>query len=189
MKDLAGNPACDLVIAGELERSGIEVLPCETGLFGVPSQLFGRLGPIEFWRASLYWVAHGPLPLAVALDLYEDPLARRTLYVHGHGEGPPPQAPWVAWYTSDGARIRSTEQEAWYRRERARRPGAFGNAAIVFHDDPKSLGASPFIDLYHIDSEIGLQLFADAIRRHGLAQASRPPGWDNHHNHHQATTS
>ena len=74
MRNLASNKDCDVFIAEELRRAKIDAYPCETNPGEVPSRLVGRLGPVEFWRASTYWVVEGPVPVTLATELYEDPI-------------------------------------------------------------------------------------------------------------------
>lgn len=123
MRNLAGDMECDRWIAEELRRSRIPVEPYDGIPSEVPSRLIGRLGKIEFRRAWVYWVATGPVPIALARELYEDPVGRTDIRVRGHCGCPPPAAPWTM--VIDGAE---------------------------------------YVGSYHIDSEVGLRLFADAIR-------------------------
>lgn len=39
---------------------------------------------------------------------------------------------------------------------------------VVFAEDRAAAGQA-FVECYHIDTEVGLRLFADTLRRHGLA--------------------
>lgn len=38
----------------------------------------------------------------------------------------------------------------------------------LFSDEPEKLGAQKYVTNYHIDTEIGLRLFADTIKKYGL---------------------
>src|SRR3954471_6442811 len=105
MKNLAGDPDCDRTIVQELERAGLELVRLDQVGSELPSRLRGRLGPIEFTRGWVYWIAEGPVPLLTALDLYAHPIARRDVRVQGQGIGPAPESPWLQWYTPDGARV------------------------------------------------------------------------------------
>ena len=136
----------------------------------VPSRLVGRLGPVEFWRASTYWVVEGPVPVTLATELYEDPIGST-----GTAAAPPPSSSWVRWYLANGTRVLPTQGQVQYESLHRSRPDFLPFA--VFHDDPKSLGASGFVESYNVDTEIGLRLLSDAIRRHGLHETARPPWW------------
>jgi hypothetical protein len=182
MKNIAGDRDCDRSIAGELERARIDVVLLETASGEVVSKRRGRLGPIALSRGWVYWVAAGPVPLAVAQALYTDPICRLDVRVDGQYDGPPPEAPWVSWYTPDGARVYPVDQQAEYQWGREKWPHIFEHRPpIAFHDDPMSINASGHVDLYHIDSEIGLRAFARTLRKHGIDQRVRPPWWDLHH--------
>jgi hypothetical protein len=123
VRNLAGNPECDLWIAEELRRAMIPAEACEPDRCEVPSLLIGRLGAITFRRAWTYWVATGPVPIDIAHRLYEDPIGRTDIRVDGHCGCPAPVHPWTE--IVDG-------QEC--------------------------------VTSYHIDSEAGLRIFADAVR-------------------------
>jgi hypothetical protein len=49
---------------------------------------------------------------------------------------------------------------------------------IVFHDRPTELGATAYIDTYHIDGDDALALFESVLRQHGVEQTVRPTWWD-----------
>lgn len=182
MRNMAGDRDCDRSIAAELERAGIDVVHLETASGEVASSVRGQLGPIALSRGWICWVAAGPVPLAVAQSLYTDPICRRDVRVDGQYDGPPPETPWVSWYTPDGARVYPVEQQAEHQWGRERWPHMFDRRPpIVFHDEPTAIGASGYVDLYHIDSEDGLRAFARTLRNHGIGQCIRPAWWDWHH--------
>jgi hypothetical protein len=131
MMNLAGLPNPDPVIERELTRCRIEVVRGETSKGEVATSLTGRLGPFTFRRAWYYWIVSGRVPLAVADELYADPVGVTDVRVGGDCGCPDPRD-----YT------------------------------MRFVDDVTQGHGS--IETYHIDSEVGLRLFADAIRRHGL---------------------
>lgn len=106
-------------IRQELALLGVEIVEGE--------DVSGRLGPFTFKRAWTYYTVKGPVPLAVAEEMYADPVGRAAVRVAGHCAAPPPVAPWVR----DG-----------------------------------------FVDSYDIDTEAGLRLFVDTVRKHGLDTVS-----------------
>lgn len=178
MKNLAGVAECDRNIRQELTRSMIQIVDIEPTRSEVPSRLNGRLGPFRFSRAWYYWCVYGPMPLTIAKELYADPVGAIDIRVAGHCGCPPPEAPWVNWYTHDGERIVETKQREEYEAMAKKFPGTFAGAQpICWHDDPVAINAHGYIDGYHIDSEVGLRLFCDAVRRHGLDKAERPTWW------------
>jgi hypothetical protein len=178
MKNLAGVAECDRDIRRELTRVMVPIVDIAPTRHEVPSLLNGRLGPFRFSRAWYYWCVNGPLPQTIAKELYADPVGAEDVRVAGHCSCPAPEAPWVNWYTPTGERVVETKQHDEYVAMAARYPHAFeGAQPICWHDDPLALNACGYVDSYHIDSEVGLRLFCDAVRRHGLDKVERPPWW------------
>ena len=120
MINLAGVYSCDEFIRGELAQAKIDIItvPIDTRQYEVPFTLKGELGPFKFYRAWYYWVVNGPMPLAMANRIYDDPNGRLDVRVAGHCGCPPPNE----W-----------EDQG-------------------------------FVNSYHIDSQEGLNLFADCVR-------------------------
>jgi len=182
MKNLAGDPTCDRTIVQELERAGVAFVRFGDAEGEVRSRLRGRLGPVEFTRGGVYWIAEGPVPQAVALDLYANQIGRQHVRVHGLADRPPPERPWLRWYTTEGARVLPVEHGAELAHMRERVPHASQTMpAVVIHDDPAVIGAHGYIELYHIDSLDGLQVFTSTLRRHGVHRIALPPWWAAHH--------
>ena len=128
-----------------------------------------RIGPIEINRTRTHhWIARGPVPLAVAHELYEDVVGRRDVRVNDDRKRPPPTGSCVTWYTSDGVRVLPTQDEA-------RSPVHTGPGPVRYHDRPSEI-ASGFVLLYMIDTEAGLRLFEAVLRKHGIDQTP-PPSW------------
>ena len=137
------------------------------------------IGPIEISRGNYYWVARGPVPLAVARELYDHPVGRIHVRVDGNGMSPAPVGKHVRWYTSEGLRVLPSEedpsrqsmspvlQEAWDRYRHR----------VAFHDQPEVV-ATACIETYHIDHDDALALFESVLRKHGVDARSRPTWWD-----------
>lgn len=178
MINLAGDPCCEPVIAVELERAGIPEHWIETRRGEVPSRLRGKLGPVLFTRGWRYWIASGPVPLSFAEKLYGHPIAQCA---GGDGVRQPP-ATQASWYTNEGAAVVPTTERDAMERPLAQLRESDSSAphlqwSLVYNDDPASI-ASAYVDTYHIDSEEGLRLFADALRNDTLQETARPPWWD-----------
>jgi hypothetical protein len=122
MINLAGVAECDRYIERELRRAGIAAVVGERSENEVAAAITGKIGPFTLWRAWRYWVVKGPMPLAVAREMYDDPVGVDDVRVAGHCGCPPPDE-----WARDGV-----------------------------------------IDTYHIDTEVGLRVFVDAVKRHGL---------------------
>lgn len=181
MKNLREDRECELTIARELEGAMLEFVHLDKPSGDVPSRLRGKLGPIEFARGFTCWIAVGPVPLSIALELHEDPIGRRDVRVCGTSACPP-QAPWIAWYTREGARVYPVEHAPVYRTACRAWPHIFQDSApIVFHNEPETIGATPYIDLYHVDSEDGLRTFTGTLRKHGIDRLARPAWWEQHY--------
>lgn len=161
MLNLAGAQEADKHIKLELERARIPIEQVELDPVHneVPYTLIGRLGNVSFRRLWYYWESQGAIPLEVARELYEDPVGATDIRVNGHAGCPPPED-WAQWITSDGKKVFPADRGEDYR----------GPASdLVFSDDPESVGASLYVATYHIDTEVGLRLFADTLKAHDLA--------------------
>lgn len=172
MRNLAGNPSCDQYIAKELTRARIQLVTHtheEHSSHEVPWSITGKLGPFIFTRAWRYWIVEGLVPLAVAQELYGDPVGVTDIRVAGHCGCPSPEE-YDNLYTADGHRVIEASErpklEAFMKEvESALSPLPY---PFVYSDDPRASTAQLFVDRYHIDSEIGLRIFADTLRKHGL---------------------
>lgn len=143
-----------------------------------------RLGPFTFSRGhSYYWIAEGPMPLLVAREIYKDPLGKKDVRAGGHwGRLPPDEN--VIWLTQDGKQVHPCKQPdgQWTKAvwERLIEKGLltseyYDNA--TFSDSPSAIAAG-YVATYHIDSMLGLKLYVDTIREHGLDKLPEPVGWD-----------
>ena len=182
MQNIAGLPAARIeeVTRSELARARIaatDVLPPAPTHAGVG----GRLGHLALRRGWRYWIVEGLVPLAVAEAIYADPAARTDVRTAGHAAGPPPRE-WAVWLDPDGRRVLPRSEEAELLRSAAGDNKPFADIATaviaesVFADDP---AAHPevmgYVDGYHIDSELGLRVFADALYAAGLVGDDLPP--------------
>lgn len=170
MKNLAGNKDCDKEIERELTRCSIEVVPDQPRVGEVPSSLLGKLGLFTFFRAWYYWVVRGDMPLKIAQELYNDPVGKTDIRVCGDCSCPAPEGVFITWRDKDGKVLLSTIQ-----REALLITCGENNPIVKkvleeyrFVDDPAAEG-SGFVVSYHIDTELGLRIFADTLKRHGLA--------------------
>lgn len=180
MKD-AYSSALDRAIARSLERARIEMVPLEQPSGDPPSRVRGKLGPFEIARRLSGWIADGPLPVHVARVLYKHPVGRREMRIAGRADHPPPEAPWIVWYTAHGQRVYPVHLKGRFRTTCEQSPGLVQpSPAAIFHDEPTTIGATAYVDLYHIDSEDGLQAFGSVLRAHDVDQLVRPAWWARH---------
>jgi hypothetical protein len=125
---------------------------------------------IKISRGHSYWIAKGNVPLALAWKLYEDPAGRDLIRVAGHCECPPPESPWVSWWMPDGREVLSLANKASATKGAASAIKSYADicrkilAENLFSDDPAKLGASGYVTSYHIDGDLGLRVFVDALR-------------------------
>ena len=161
MKNLAGNRDCDKIIVVELCRAGIEIVQGKRSNTEVPASVTGRLGGFTFHRAWYYWVVLGNMPLPIAEELYRDEVGKTDIRVEGHCGCPPP-AEWVTWLDDDGKELIPLATKPEWDEQKLELPETHR-----FVDDPTKSG-KPFITSYHIDTEIGLRILADAIKEHNL---------------------
>lgn len=173
MENLAGRSNATEVIQRELARCGIEpFIDPDYRHPEVHTNTLGRLktehGEYRFHRNWHYWVVNGPVPLEIAKRMYAHPVGRNDIRVDGHCGWPPPEAPWVTWHLPDGREVIPFNQKAEFEKFMAQddfmgRSMREAYAKYEFHDDPASIGATPTIDCYHIDSELGLYLFVQFL--------------------------
>lgn len=175
MKNLAGDVDCDREIRRELTRARIDIVKGERSTHEVAASLTGKLGPFTFQRAWYYWVAKGPTPLDAARELFADPVGKTDVRVAGHCGCPPPEHPWVEYYDADGKRVAldpgGKEREQYRRLVERGHLELEGLAAYHWVDSPEerdAVSVRAVVESYHIDTEAGLRLFVDTLRKHGL---------------------
>lgn len=177
MKNLAGRPTheADVHVSFELARCRINSfrVPLDNG--EVQTTFRGRIESnglkITLRRAWRYWVADGLVPLCLARLLYADLVGREDIRVNGDCACPAPAMENVVWYHPDGKmvlRMRDkTQSEDALSTAPESRLAKLAVAILAEHhfsDDPASLGASGFIPVYHIDTELGLYVFSEILR-------------------------
>lgn len=168
MINLAGRKDCDDIINNELHRCRIDAVHGEKSSGEVPHTITGKLGAFTFRRAWYYWVVEGPMPVAKARELYADPCGREDIRVAGHAGCPEPEDPWLEYFAPDGKRVIPTKERTEFERfansptDTLRAVAERGIAEFHFEDDRTKYPA--FVMQYHVDSELGLRLLADAIR-------------------------
>jgi hypothetical protein len=168
LKNLAGDQHCDREIRRELERARIEIVEGERTRSEVPYTVTGYLNGWTFRRAWYYWVAEGQLPLEAAQKLYADPVGKSDVRVDGHCGCPPPEDPWVAYFDADGWRLCSDPDgkhaEQWASMQSKGFIPSLEEKRQRFVPDAAAVAARTVVEAYHIDSEVGLRLFADTLR-------------------------
>lgn len=179
MINLAGNKeAADKVVKRELLVCGIPRFPLPAEITNqayreVQTQWFGKLGDFEFKRAWYYWVVSGRVPIQMARELYVDPCGRTDIRVAGHCGCPPPEKPWVEWYRA-GKKALDSKNWAEFEKHESSDSKFLKEIAEGFREkyllsnDPEAEGFEGFVTSYHIDTEVGLRVFVDTLRRYRL---------------------
>ena len=158
MKNLAGDSDCDEHIRRELERTGIEVVvhskpvPQE-----VPATLTGQqtkngVVVFTFVRAWYYWMVDGPVPIAVAEEIYATRIGKDDIRAGGNaGRVAPSEHVWPDTHMV-------VEQGL----------AKDGMTVIDLVRVAKEHSIPLYVLTYHIDTEVGLFLFVETLRQHGL---------------------
>jgi len=160
---------CEEIVERELNRARIDVVHWEKSKGEVSCSITGKLGNFTFERACSEWIVKGRVPLAVAQELYADPVGKTDVRVRGQYDSPPKA--WVEWIAKDGREVFPEKEEKKFKgfiKKGILRLSESEKNKYIFSDDPKSVGAEAFITVYHIDTEVGLRLFADTLKKHGL---------------------
>ena len=166
MENLAGNKDCDRIIERELNRAKINVVNGERSNGEVPASITGELKGFTFQRAWYYWVVKGKLSLSVAQRLHQDPVGKEDIRVNGDCGCPAPEGGYICWYSTEGNQLLplTDKQEI----EEIKADGCLSGYLneeyknCLFVEDPSAVG-NGFVKSYHIDSEVGLRIFAEAV--------------------------
>lgn len=168
MKNLAGNEECDKHVRHELERCRIPIVEITRAKSEVPYSLVGQLGNYRFTRAWYYWVVSGFVPLEVARRLHADPVGRTDVRVDGHCGCPAPEPPWARYFDMDGREVLTMADHEEMVSLSAKSPvmrKTFEQSAHRYRYAPEpSRVAELYVTTYHVDSELGLYLLAEALR-------------------------
>ncbi len=170
MQNLAGHRDADTIVVDELTRCGIEVVKGEPSTGEVPTCHTGRLGGFTFTRAWYYWCVDGKMPLDAAIRLYSTPVGKRDIRAGGDCGCPDPATYYGTRYFHPSGKA-VMDRETWEREQKSvatisehfHEFEAEFNAKWMPDDDPKQYPG--FVESYHVDSELGLYLLAEEIRK------------------------
>lgn len=174
MLNLTNNPERDEAARRELVAASIPAGLGAPAAGTVISPVTGRLGAFTFRRSWSHWAVEGLVPLEAAREMHADPAGRKGLRVGGHGARPAPGEFATVWVGPDGdLKLRRSDKEETPEALAAMYPAAHlqveGGARVDFVTAPAGCDRG-FVDGYHIDTESALALFADTMRRYGLAR-------------------
>lgn len=188
MINLAGRSDSDRYVALELDECGVPIQVDRNAEGEVPTILYGLLPAAAsrphfvFRRAWYYWVVQGQVPLPVAQELYENPVGRKDVRVNGDCTCPSPEYPRVTYIGEEGRAVRvpgETDRESFARYDRGESSELMAqvvekvrreNRFVDTNEEMKSRSVDAYVDLYHIDTQEGLNLFVTTLRRHGVAK-------------------
>jgi hypothetical protein len=170
--NLAGNKESDTIIKQELLIAKIPIITgVENKHTEVPQTLIGVMGgwyaepdvlegilpskPVEmyydyyrfvFVRAWYYWTVKGAVPMVVAQELYNNEYGKTDIRADGHCGCPSPD-----------------------------RHSEYGRYYHAYPYDGVLAKESDYLSVnsYHIDSQIGLCIFVDTLRKYGLDKRPR----------------
>lgn len=124
--------------------------------------------------SSYYFIVKGDTPLEVAKQLYNHPVGKTDIRVNGNCTRPAPEGFEVKYYDKQtGKQVVSKNQEEPLDkiikefRETNNCNLQFwldSKAKYIFSDDKED--CHKFIELYHIDSELGLYVFLEFLTRY-----------------------
>jgi len=165
-KHLVGIKEADLYIKDELFLAGIPAIKGEKSEREIPYSITGKLGDWNFGRAWYYWVASAQngkgLSLEVATQLHErqypiigedqPKIYGKVIRVTGHCGCPHPRD----WALPTGEILRKETQRL------GKKDATYGELAILLNSG--QIKAPRFVNLYHIDNQIGLNEFVKVIK-------------------------
>lgn len=161
--NLAGCANCDDDVRRELLRAQIPVTEGHRIVGEVQTSLKGELLKWKFQRQWRYWMATGQMPLLYAISLYNDPIGRTDIRVNGHCAAPEPTKDICRWIAGDGREVMTHKDKEEIEKVSHLFSDQSWKERYIFTDD-RELIAKPYITEYHIDTEIGLRVFADFIK-------------------------
>ncbi len=166
MINLAGNSDADTYIRNELTRCRIGI-ECTTPYNPeIATSIQGVLGPFTFQRAWRYYVVRGRVPLDIAQMLYEDPVGKTDIRADGNCTAPKPEDVAI-WVCSNGKKA-ITEKGIQDLKACVHDYPEIAETIKDFQVEENKSKCKGYVNNYHIDSEIGLRVFADTIIHHGL---------------------
>jgi len=162
MINLAGRELADDTIKLELKESRIPIHK----FFGqhkheVPWTYQGQLFGWVFTRAWYYWIAVGRMPLPAAKYLYDKDIDK-AVRVAGHCAAPSPKE-WAEHFDIDGNGLFHFEKEP----SKSSSLYPFWLDVLLkgmYVDHPDEQATYSYVNTYHIDTQLGLNLFADTLR-------------------------
>lgn len=161
MQNMAGRDDADRYVEHELNRCKIEMRERPLSNGEVKTSRYGVLQckgqEIVLTRGWAYWIVEGNVPYDLAVKIFEEDVGKE-IRVAGHCGAPHPDE-WSKWMTPDGVEVLSMKQKE----ELDRYKDLVDYRRYTFTDTPEEVGAR-YVTSYHIDTELGLYIFANAVK-------------------------
>lgn len=177
MKNLAGLPEAEASkeVLNELLEAKIDININNYGTSEVKSFICGKLNKFEFVRAWYYYIVKGYVPLKIADEIYKSKYGK-DIRVRGDCTRITP-IEGVKWFTKfhriyEVFNEENLKQLMHYRKsdsEYMRNTSSKLLEEYLFSDNPDvEYNSNGYIDLYHIDSQEGLNTFASFVKDNNL---------------------
>lgn len=175
MINLSGDKDSSEKVRIELERVGVKVARANSPIGEPCSWFYGELNGFKFERSWRYYTVTGKMPIEVARELHKHPIAAADVRVVGHCGCPHPDDDhWASWYEiQSGKKVISCSD--WVKcKDYASSPESslkeIGREILkncIPEDYPEKHHEyyKGFIESYDVDSEAGLLLLVQAIRK------------------------
>jgi hypothetical protein len=168
--NLAGRPDAEYIVHQELERCGIPVIEEDHTRNEVSVKIAGKLGDFHFERAWYYWIVSGKVPLKIAKEIYDNPIGKTDIRAGGDCgcEEPTEDNYFVNSYDKDGKLLldRRPEEDEMWDKIIEKDPELGEKTRRV--DDKIKYTDKIFVENYDIDSELGLYIFVETLKKHNL---------------------
>ena len=158
-------------VGSELREAGIPIVQQDPTHRGeVPSEYKGQYEGFTFTRAWYYWVVTGAVSMEAAKEIYANPIGVTDVRAEGHCACPPPEDQSIL--IDDNTKRIVVANKEWkegidmYVRMKSERSLMSWMTEYISDKDVKS--STPYVRLYHIDSQEGLNLFMQTIRKYNL---------------------
>jgi hypothetical protein len=186
MKNLAGNKDADKIVREELYLAGIP-MENEDSKGEVPYKTIGRIGSWTFHRAWTYWIASVPdkvkgLPLSIALEMHnrkhptDDNQIMGSLIRSGGHCGCPSPDDYGAQPVYDDE-LDEQLIKLGYKKEyceflkKSYIHINVGEVSRLCNEGKLTVGR--YVDCYHIDDQIGLNVFAEVLKKETIKELSK----------------
>lgn len=177
MINIAGLPSIEATkqVIIELETAKIDIVTHNHGNSEVKSSIRGKLNKFEFVRAWYYYIVKGYVPLKIANEIYKSKDGK-DIRVNGDcGRITPLEG--VKWFTRfhkiyEVVNEQNLKDLTHYRKsdsEYMRNTSSRILEEYLFSDSPDiEYNSKGYVNLYHIDSQQGLNTFVSFIKNNNL---------------------